>query len=141
MIVPDLNLLLYAYDAGSPHHRVAARWWESCVNGNEVVGLPRVVLFGFLRLTTSPRVYASPMTLTEAADYVSGWLDHPHVIEADGGPDFVANVIALLHQAATGGNLVTDAQIAAVAIEHRATLFSNDADFNRFPGLKVVNPL
>lgn len=141
MIIPDLNLLLYSYDARSPHHRAAAAWWETCINGTEPVGLPRVVLFGFLRLATSARVYVSPMTVEQAANCTREWTNHPHVVDVDGGPNFVANVIALLRQAGTAGNLLTDAQIAAVAIENRATLFTNDSDFNRFPGLRWRNPL
>ncbi len=141
MIVPDVNLLLYAYDADSPHHRAAAAWWERCLNGTEPVGLPQVVLFGFLRLATSPRVYVAPMTVEQAADCVEEWTSRPHVVEADGGPDLVRNAITLLRQARTAGNLVTDAQIAAITIEHQATLFTNDSDFSRFRGLKTVNPL
>jgi toxin-antitoxin system PIN domain toxin len=141
VIIPDLNLLLYAYDAQSPHHRVAAAWWESCVNGSEPVGLPAVVLFGFLRLATSSRVFASPMSIEQVADCVREWMSRPHIIEASGGLELFPKVIELIRHAGTAGHLVTDAQIAATAIEHGATLFTNDSDFSRLPGLKVVNPL
>lgn len=141
MIIPDLNLLLYAYDTQSPHHRAAAAWWESCINGTEPVGLPGVVLFGFLRLATSPRVYESPMTVEQVAECVREWTSRPHVVEVGGGPELFERVIALLQSAGTAGHLVTDAQIAATAVEHAATVFTNDSDFNRFPGLKIVNPL
>jgi toxin-antitoxin system PIN domain toxin len=111
------------------------------MNGAEPVGLPRVVLFGFLRLATSSRVYSSPMTVEEAADCIKGWTERPHVIELDGGTTHVTEVVDLVLQAGTAGNLVTDAQIAAIAIEQGATLFTNDSDFGRFPGLKRQNPL
>lgn len=141
MIVPDLNLLLYAYDARSPHHRAAAAWWESCVNGIEPVGLPGVVLFGFMRLATNPRVYAAPLTVAEVAECVAAWMSRPHVISVHGGSRHFAHVAALLQESGSSGQLVTGAQIAAIAIELGATVFSNDSDFARFPAVKVVNPL
>ena len=141
MIVPDVNLLLYAYDSASSFHTAAARWWATSLNGVEPVGLPRVVAFGFIRLATSPRVFAAPMTIDEAAELVREWLAQPHVTEIDGGPEHIEKVFELLHQAGSAGNLVTDAQIAAIALEHRARLCTNDTDFRRFPGLKTFNPL
>lgn len=141
MIIPDLNLLLYAYDASSANHDAAASWWEACLNGAEAVGLPPVVVFGFLRLSTSRRVFAAPMTFTQAAACVGTWRARPQVVEVDGGPDHVSKVIDLVQQAGTGGNLVTDAQIAAIAIEHGAAVCTNDSDFRRFPGLRTFNPL
>ncbi len=141
MIIPDINLLLYAHDADSRHHRVAATWWQNCMNGTEPVGFPRVVLFGFLRLATSSRVYLSPMTVEAAAECITTWTERPHVVELDGGPNHLAHVVDLIQRAGTAGNLVTDAQIAAIAIEQKATVFTNDSDFSRFPGLKRENPL
>lgn len=141
MIVPDLNLLLYACDASAAQHRAAAAWWEGCLNGSEPVGIPVVVLFGFLRIATSPRVYRSPMTLAEVSEAAASWLARPHVVELDGGPGFFGAVLDLLQAAGTAGKLVTDAQIAATAIAHGGTVFSNDSGFRRFPGLRVVNPL
>jgi hypothetical protein len=141
VIVPDLNLLLYAYDASSPHHAPAAAWWEDCINGAEPVGLPHVVLFGFVRLATNPRAFAAPMRLATSIACIREWLDRPHVIEADGGPDHASMVLDLLRSAGSAGHLATDAQIAAVALHHRGTLFTNDADFARFPAVPTRNPL
>lgn len=141
MIVPDLNLLLYTYDASSPHHAAAASWWEGCINGVETVGIPNVVLFGFIRLTTSPRVFVAPMSLSTSTGCVREWMQRPHVIEADGGPEHVRATLDLLREAGGAGNLTTDAQIAAVALRHRATLHTNDSDFSRFPGVRLRNPL
>jgi uncharacterized protein len=141
LIVPDLNLLLYAYDASSTHHAAAAAWWEGCINGTEPVGLPHVVIFGFLRLATSGRIFVSPLSLEEAVDCVRAWLERPHVVEAEGSHEHVASVLDLLLRAGTGGNLCTDAQIAAIAAHHGATLFTNDSDFRRFTGVRIKNPL
>jgi uncharacterized protein len=141
VIIPDLNLLLYAYDAASTNQAAAAAWWEGCINGGQPVGLPHVVLFGFLRLATSARVFVSPMSVEESVDCVRAWLARPHVVEAEGGPEHVASVLDLLQRVGGGGNLSTDAQIAAVALHHGATLYTNDSDFRRFPGLRTKNPL
>ena len=141
MIIPDLNLLLYAYDTASANHEAAVSWWESSLNGAEAVGLPPVVIFGFLRLATSRRVFSVPMTIDEAADCVQAWKARPQVVEVDGGADYVSRVIELIRHAGTQGNLVTDAQIAAIAIEHAAVVCTNDSDFRRFPGLRTTNPL
>jgi uncharacterized protein len=141
VIVPDLNLLLYAYDSSSPHHSTASAWWEGCINGGEPIGIPHVVLFGFVRLTTSARVFVTPLSLAASIGCVREWLEHPHVIAADGGPQHVSAVLDLLRQAGGAGQLATDAQIAAVALHHRATVHTNDSDFARFPSLPTHNPL
>jgi len=141
MIVPDVNLLLYAYDAASPFQRAAATWWQDCLSGEEPVGLAPVVLFGFVRISTNARVYTNPLSVTEAADTVRSWLDQPPAQVLEAAPDHVPLVLRLLEGIGTAGNLVTDAQIAALAIAHGAILHTADADFLRFPGLKWVNPL
>jgi uncharacterized protein len=141
MIIPDLNLLVYAYDSTSAHHRAARAWWEKAVNGSEPVGLPRVVIFGFVRLVTSGRVFASPMTVDEAVSHLRAWMARPHVLEVEGGPDHLRKVLDLIRRAGTAGNLVTDAQIAAIAIEQGAVICTNDSDFRRFPDAKTLNPL
>ena len=79
MIVPDVNLLVYAYDADSRFHAVAKAWWQGCLSGGETVGLPGVVAFGFVRLVTSARVFTHPMTPAEAAGHVREWLARPGV--------------------------------------------------------------
>lgn len=141
MIIPDLNLLLYAYDAASPHHEAAVSWWERSLNGAEAVGIPPVVFFGFVRLATSRRVFGAPMSIDEAADCVAAWKARPQVVELDGGADHVDRVLELIRRAGTQGNLVTDAQIAAIALEHGAVVCTNDSDFRRFPGVRTANPL
>ncbi len=77
MIVPDVNLILYAYDQDGPFHRESADWWSRCLNGSETVGLAPVVIFAFIRLSTSPRIYAEPLSLKECAGIVRSWLEVP----------------------------------------------------------------
>ncbi|MBI4816267.1 MAG: PIN domain-containing protein [Deltaproteobacteria bacterium] len=141
MIIPDLNLLLYAYDSVSRNHEKAARWWAESLNGREPIGLPTVVLYGFIRLATSPKVFNSPMTVQTVGSIVLEWLERPHVVEVDGGRAHLRSSLDLLEAAGTAGNLVTDAQIAAIALHHGATVYTNDVDFSRFRRLRIRNPL
>ena len=141
MIVPDLNLLVYAYNDGAPHHDSAKRWWEDLVNGTERVGVPWVVSTGFVRLMTHPSVLVRPATATEAVDYVREWFRFPHVAPVNPGAEHLALLRRNLAAAGVGANLVTDSHIAAVAMEYQAEVHSNDTDFSRFPGLRWRNPL
>jgi toxin-antitoxin system PIN domain toxin len=141
MILPDANLLLYAYDSASPFHRPAARWWSALLSAPEPVGLCPVVAFAFLRLATHPRVFARPMEVADASRIIASWLARPNVRLLAPGPGHVAHVCRLLAHAGTGANLVTDAQLAALALEHSATIHTADTDFARFPGVDWKNPL
>jgi toxin-antitoxin system PIN domain toxin len=141
MIIPDINLLLYAYDSSSLFHAKAAAWWASCMGGTEPIGLPPVVLFGFMRVGTNTRAFENPMTSAEAAGNIRAWLEQPAVELLEGGPKHVAQVLQLLETLGTAGNLVSDAQIAALALDHDAVLHTGDTDFMRFPGLRWFNPL
>ena len=141
MIVPDINLLLYAYDADSPFHAKAAAWWQDCLSGTEPVLLPSVVAFGFVRVSTNARAFRHPLTAEEAASCVRSWLGQEVVSIPESAPDHVERVLGLLESIGTAGNLVTDAQIAALALEHDAVVHTADADFIRFKGLRWRNPL
>lgn len=141
MIIPDANLILYAYDTESSFQDDAARWWSSLLSGSEPVGLCSVVVFAFLRLSTHGRVYTTPLTTAEATERITSWLERPNVRLLVAGPDHVESVCALLAQAGTAGNLVTDAQIAALALEYGATVHTADTDFARFTDLAWKNPL
>jgi toxin-antitoxin system PIN domain toxin len=141
MIVPDLNLLLYAYDAESPFQTKSAAWWQACLSGTETVLLPEVVAFGFVRVSTNARAFRHPMTATEAVSHVRSWLAQDMVAIPVPAPDHAERVFELLLSLGTAGNLVTDAQIAAVAMENEAVLHTADADFIRFKGLRWLNPL
>jgi len=141
MIIPDVNLLIYAYDSSSPLHLRAASWWQACLMGEEPVLLPEVVVFGFVRVSTNPRAFVHPLTTAEAVAHVRSWLAQEAVTIPEATPGHFERVLALLEALGTAGNLVTDAQIAAVAIEHDAVVHTADADFIRFKGLRWLNPL
>ncbi|MEO8428106.1 MAG: TA system VapC family ribonuclease toxin [Verrucomicrobiota bacterium] len=141
MIIPDINLLLYAHDSSSPSHARAASWWRSCLSGTEPVGLLHVVTFGFVRIATNARAFLNPMTPAEAAEHVRSWLEQPLVQVLDPGPDHTHHTLKLLEALGTAGNLVSDAQMAALAIDHNAVLHTADMDFVRFPGLRWFNPI
>ncbi len=141
MIVPDLNLVLYAHFTAFREHDRAKKWWEALLNGPEEVGIPGVVLFGFLRLSTSTRVFTAPLSIEAALERVDSWLACPGARLLLPGPRHLAIAFALLRDAGTAANLTTDAQIAALAIEHQAEVNSNDSDFARFKGLRWSNPL
>ena len=141
MIVPDVNLLLYAAIDVFPQHIRARQWWEDSVNTNQPIGLVDPAVFGFLRIATNPRILNPPMSIQDASAHVQSWLSQPNIDRLVGGPEHIRLTLELLHTVGTAGNLTTDAQIAALAIEHRATVHSNDTDFARFPDVKWVNPL
>jgi hypothetical protein len=141
MIIPDINLLLYAYDASSPFHTKAAAWWQGCLSGTEPVGLLPVVLFGFVRIGTNVRAFLNPLAPSEAAKHVRSWLEQPPVELLDPGPGHVECVLKLLEGLGTAGNLVTDAQIAAATLDQDAVLHTTDTDFIRFGTLRWFNPL
>jgi len=141
MILPDLNLLLYAYNPHAPLYEAARAWWETAANGNELIGFPHEISFGFVRIATHPRLGEATVGLREARAVVEGWLAWPQarVLVPDAG--HFARVMDLMAQAHASGAILSDAILAAYAMEHRATLYSNDADFTRFPGLRWENPL
>jgi toxin-antitoxin system PIN domain toxin len=141
VILPDINLLIYAHNALAPYHQEARRWWTECLNSNQPVALPWIVSAGFIRLTTHSRVLQSPLTASEAIEIASGWLERPNVLVIEPGKSFQSLFSGYLSALGTGGNLTTDAYLAALAVEHQAELQSNDSDFHRFSGLRWSNPL
>ena len=141
MIVPDANLLLYSYDSASSFHDRSVVWWQDCLSGKETVGLCSVVLFAFLRIGTNRRAFVNPMSVEEATGHIHEWLarsitDFLVTQESD-----VVQALQWLNAAGSGGNLTTDAQIAAIASRHRATVHTADTDFARFSGVRWLNPL
>lgn len=141
MIVPDANLLLYAYDSSSRFHQPAASWWRSCLSGGEPVGLCGPVLFAFLRIGTSRRAFVSPLSIDEAAGHIRDWLDRSITEYLLTQESDVVQALSWLEAAGSGGDLTTDAQIAAIAHRHRATVHTADTDFDRFPDVRWRNPL
>src|SRR5690242_2580719 len=118
MIVPDINLLLYAYDSKSPFHERAIAWWQECLSGTQPIGLATVVLFGFVRICTNPRVFQNPISVTRAAGHIRSWLLQPVTQVLNSSADQTDQALRLLEALGTAGNLVTDAQIAALALDH-----------------------
>lgn len=141
MIIPDVNLILYAHVDGFAEHARARTWWEGLLNGRTEVGIGAPVLFGYLRLATNRRVFDNPMSAEDALSSVESWLGRRHVRVLQPGPRHLEIAFGLLRRLGTAANLTTDAQLAALAIEHQGEVHSNDADFGRFPQLRWVNPL
>ena len=140
MILPDVNLLIYAINRNSPVHDRACAWWNDAVSaGGVALCWPAVV--GFVRLTTNRRVLINPLTVQTATGIVDTWLARPDVHLLSPTPAHWGILTRLLRGIQVGGNLTTDAHIAAYAIEYGCTLYSNDADFSRFPGLRWKNPV
>jgi uncharacterized protein len=141
VILLDVNILIYAVNRDAPLHSRAKSWLEATITGTETIGVPWTVLLAFLRLTTRPGLFRNPMSLDAAFDVTDSWLEQPSVSIIDPGPRHRAILRELLTPIGTGGNLTSDAHLAALALEHRAELCSSDRDFQRFPGLKWRNPL
>lgn len=137
----DLNILLYAINSDSPHHRAAKSWIEECLGGVDTVAIPWVVILGFLRLSTSRHVFARPLPAEQAVAVVEGWMGRPNVVALSPGRDHWRILKNLVTGVGTAGNLTTDAHLAALTIEHGCQLCSTDADFGRFPQLDWINPL
>jgi len=141
LIIPDVNLLLHAYNRESPSHGAARAWWKGLLESTEVVGLSWAAMLGFVRITTNRHVLEAPLPIKAACTTVREWLAQPYVSIVHPGDRHAEVLFGLLEQVGTGGNLTTDAHLAALAIEHQAELHSTDRDFGRFPGLRYVNPL
>jgi toxin-antitoxin system PIN domain toxin len=139
--LPDLNLLVYAADETARLHEPALSWVEETLSGPETVALAWLVLIGFVRLVTNPRVFRDPWQVEQALDVVDGWLAQPAVTVVHPTDRHTAVLRDLLLPLGSAGNLASDAHLAACAIEHGATLCSCDNDFARFPGLHWVDPL
>ena len=141
MKVVDLNVLLYVVNENAPHHQALLNWWENAVNGDESVGLPWVVLLGFLRIATNPKIFPNPLEPTTAISKIDTWLSLANTYLVREKEEHWEILRTLLAEAGTAGNLTTDAHLATLAISHGAVLVSCDSDFARFQGLRWENPL
>ncbi|MDY6954221.1 MAG: type II toxin-antitoxin system VapC family toxin [Thermodesulfobacteriota bacterium] len=141
MILVDANILLYAEDALHPCHEQARLWWDGQLSGTGVVCLCWTVLSAFIRIGTNPRVFENPLSLEQSLDRVQSWLEQPctRVVRPTERHWTVFRQMLLGGQAIA--NLVPDAHLAALAVEHGCQLVSADSDFARFPKLKWHNPL
>ena len=141
MIVVDTNLLIYAHNSDSDDFERSREWLEHVLSGDTPVGLPWAVIHAFLRLTTGKVVLPRPLDIDTATSVIDGWLALPSILILEAGPGYWLIFRELLQKAKISGKMVTDAHIAALAIEHDATLYTADRDFRRFTGLRVINPL
>ena len=141
MILLDANLLIYAHVRAFPQHADARGWLDAQLSGSEPVGLPWPTLLAFLRIVTNPRVFERPEPMTQAWRQVHAWLD-ADVAWIPQPTERHRDVLGtLLNGAGVQANLVPDAHLAALAIEHELVLCSTDGDFARFSGLRWQNPL
>lgn len=137
----DVNILLYAEDATSPMHEAARLWWDEQLSGTETVSLCWPVLTAFIRIGTNRRVFSNPLTVEEAVESVQSWLDQPCTRVITPTERHWIIFRELIEKGQAVANLVSDAHLATLAIEHGCLLYSTDSDFSRFPGLKWRNPL
>jgi uncharacterized protein len=135
--LPDVNVLLYAANHASAEHEEARAWLESAFSEAAGVGLAWVALLGFIRLSTRRGIFPKPLSVEDAMSLVLTWLSHERASVLHPSERHLSILARLLVGAQTGGNLTTDAHLAALAIEHGATLGSFDADFERFSGLRL----
>jgi uncharacterized protein len=139
--VVDANVLLYAVNSDSDRHVVSRRWLDDALSGGATVGLSWIALLAFVRLATKRGLFATPLDTSEAIDRVQAWLGAPGAVVVEPTAAHLTVVRDLLSAARAGGNLVNDAHLAALAIEHRGSIVSFDSDFDRFPGVSRFEPV
>lgn len=140
MRLVDTNVLLYAADAGAEKYRTAKVWLEDALSGAETIIIPWATAVGFLRISTNPRFYPRPTSISEAMMFLRAVLAIPVVINGNPDPRHLTRVEELLAATGRGGNLVNDAHLAALALQYDATVVSFDNDFSRFPGVRWERP-
>jgi toxin-antitoxin system PIN domain toxin len=141
VILVDANLLLYAHSASAPQREASQRWIAGELAKRTEIGLAWVTITAFLRIATNPALYASPMTMLEAILVMDSYLSRSHVFKIDPTVNHWKYLQALCKASQITSRLVTDAHLAALAIEHGAALCTTDRDFRRFDGLKLIDPL
>ncbi len=140
MILPDLSILIHAHNSDSSVHSVARGWWDGCLAGSEGVGLAWVVILGFIRITTHPKILSRPLPVHDVLDRIEGWLMLSHIHIPHPSDRHFSRLRSNFESVGTGGNLTTDAHLATLAVERGYILYSTDTDFARFPGLRWINP-
>jgi hypothetical protein len=141
MNIPDLNILLYAFNSSATLHRQAARWWEGQLRTGTLVGIPWIVLLGFLRLLSGRQLVEHPYRIDELFRIVQEWFSFPNVRLLSESAQTLRILAELSRRHNISGSLLTDACIAAQVLEYGGTLFTNDSDFSVFTELVQVNPL
>jgi toxin-antitoxin system PIN domain toxin len=141
VIAPDTNLLLYAYNRNDPSHISARAYWQAALQASELVGIPVICVHGFIRISTSASFGTARLSMGAAIAIVNEWLSYGHVSVLYPGLDHWKILQRIAAQSRATSRVFTDATIAAIAVEHNATLHSHDTDFDHFPGLRWHNPL
>ena len=141
MTIVDANVLLYAYNADAPQQRQASQWLATLLKSGETIGLPWVTIWAFIRISTNSRIWANPQSAQSAFAVIAEWLEQPGVVALNPGPLHAGILETLVHDHGATGPLVTDAVLAALAMEYGASLASTDQDFRRFVKLRWMNPL
>lgn len=136
----DANILLYAYDSNAAHHLRCREWLERAFQEDELIGLPWQTTLAFIRISTNPRAVRTPIGMADASEIVEALLARPQSVIVEAGEQFWSLFRRLTEAARVTGPMVTDAALAALAIEHGATLCSTDRDFRRFDGLNLFDP-
>lgn len=140
MNLVDANVLLYARNSTSERHEQSRHWLDEALSGRDAVGLAWIALLAFLRLSTKDGLFPRPVPVEAALEQVRGWMASPAAVTVEATPRHLDVLAGLLAGTGTGGNLVNDAHLAALAVEHDATIISFDHDFGRFPGVRWRQP-
>ena len=140
MNVIDANVLLYAVNVDSARHEASRDWLDESLSGASVVGFAWVAVLAFLRLSTKSGIFPSPLSDDAAMATVEAWLAQPAAVVVEPTARHLSLLRDLLAAAGSAGNLVNDAHLAALAIEHRGSVVSYDSDFGRFPGVSWTEP-
>ncbi len=140
MNVVDANILLYAVNTDALHHDRARSWLDRSLSGESTVAFSWIALLAFARLSTKVGLFPTPLSVEAALDRVDAWLSAPTAVLVEPTPEHPVVLRRLLASVGTGGNLVNDAHLASLSIEHRGCVVSYDNDFARFPGVTWVTP-
>ncbi len=140
MKLVDANLLLYAVNSDAQHHERSRRWLDAALSGADTIGFAWIALLAFTRLVTKTSLFPNPLTIEQAMDQVDSWLGAGPAVVLEPTVDHASILRRLLAPLSTAGNLVNDAHLAALAVEHRCTIVSFDNDFGRFAGVRWELP-
>ncbi len=137
MKVVDANVLLYSVNSDAPQHTTASNWIDRALSGAETVAFAWVVILAFVRISTHPSIFSRPLTSSEALDVVEAWLAQPSAVVVEPTRRHLGTLRGLVAATGTAGNLVNDAHMAAICVEHDAEMVTFDADFTRFDGVRL----
>jgi toxin-antitoxin system PIN domain toxin len=141
LILPDVNVLILAHRDDQEDHEHVWSWLKREVNSERPFAIADVAVAGFIRIVTNPRIYSDPSSITDALGFVGGMMERPNCVPVSAGTRHWPIFQRVIVEANARGNLVPDAHLAAIAIEHGATIATRDRGFSRFPGLSWLDPV